>query len=77
MMERDRKFYLKYKESAPFMFPIPKTLTSIFTAPIRLFLKKTQPENGKEIVFTFLIYFLVFVLLSLPFILLDFPPDHQ
>ena len=77
MRKRDKDTYLKYKESAPFMFPIPRFVASLVTAPIRLLFKKNQPESRKEIVGTFVVYCLVFVLLSLPFILLNWPPGHQ
>ena len=77
MSKRDKDTYLKYKESAPFMFPIPKSVASLVTAPVRIIFKKKQPENRKEIVGTFAVYFLISVLLSLPFILLTFPPGHE
>jgi len=77
MSKRDRDTYLKYKESAPFMFPIPKSVASLATAPARLLFGKNQPESTKEIIGTFVVYGLIFVLLSLPFILLNWPPGHE
>jgi hypothetical protein len=73
----DGETYLKYKESAPFMFPIPKFAASVVTTPVRILLGKNQPENTKEIIGTFAVYCLIFILLSLPFVLLNWPPDHQ
>ena len=55
------------------MFPIPKVISSVVTFPIRLLLKKNRPETGKELVATFAIYAALLILLSLPFVLLDFP----
>jgi len=36
MSKRDRDVYMKYKESAPFMFPIPEFVASLVTASIRM-----------------------------------------
>jgi len=69
----DSQRYLQYTDSAPFMFPIPKFVSSVVTFPIRLLLKKNRPETGKELVATFAIYATLLILLSLPFVLLDFP----
>jgi protein-S-isoprenylcysteine O-methyltransferase Ste14 len=77
MSKKDRDTYLKYKESAPFMFPIPKFAASVVTTPVRVLLGKNQPENIKEIIGTFAVYCLILILLSLPFVLLNWPPDHQ
>ncbi len=77
MNKRDAVVYLKYKESAPFMFSVPKFVSSLVTAPIRILFGKKQPENRKEIIGTFLVYCLIFIALSLPFVLLNWPPDHQ
>jgi hypothetical protein len=56
------------------MFPIPKFVSSVVTFPIRLLLnKKNRPETGKELVATFMVYATLLILLSLPFVLLDFP----
>ena len=77
MSKRDKDAYLKYKASAPFMFPIPKSVASLVTTPIRILFGKNQPENRKEIIGTFAVYCLLFVLLSLPFVLLKWPPGHE
>jgi protein-S-isoprenylcysteine O-methyltransferase Ste14 len=77
MSKRDRDTYLKYKESAPFMFPLPKFVTSLATAPIRIMLGKNQPGNRKEIIATFTVYTVIFILSSLPFVLLNWPPGHE
>ncbi len=74
MMKKDRDMYLEYKNSAPFMFPIPKSVTSAITAPVRILMGKNQPEDRREIVMTFAVYFALFIMLSLPFFLLNWPP---
>lgn len=65
--------YAAYRASAPFMFPLPKFISEVITAPIRLLLKKDRPENRKELLVTFVVYLAILVLLSLPFLLLDIP----
>ena len=74
-MSRERGAeYVKYRASAPFMLPVPRFISALAAAPIRLLLKKDRPENRWEIVLTFAIYSAIFVLLSLPLVLLDWPP---
>jgi protein-S-isoprenylcysteine O-methyltransferase Ste14 len=73
MRKEDRERYSQYTASAPFMFPVPKFVSTVVTFPIRLLLKKYRPETGKELVATFAVYSTILVLLSLPFVLLDFP----
>lgn len=76
MIKKDRETYLKYKESVPFMFPIPNFITSLVTAPFRITFGKNWPENRKEIAGTFTVYCLIFVVLSLPFAVLNWPPGQ-
>ena len=64
------KSYSRYRESSPFMLPLPKFISSAVTAPIRILFKSNLPKNGKEIISTFAIYIIIFILLSLPFLLL-------
>mgnify|MGYP001168452465 CR=1 FL=1 len=74
MRKEDSARYLQYTTRAPFMFPIPKFISTVVTFPMRLLLKKNRPETGKELLATFAVYATLLILLSLPFVLLDFPP---
>ena len=74
MRKEDSERYLQYTASAPFMFRIPKFVATVITFPMRLVLKKNRPETGKELVATFAVYATLLILLSSPFVLLDFPP---
>ncbi len=47
--------YMKYRSSAYFMLPLPKTISKLITFPVKVLLKKNQPENKKEIAYTILI----------------------
>jgi protein-S-isoprenylcysteine O-methyltransferase Ste14 len=73
MRKEDSERYLQYTGSAPFMFRIPKFVSTVVTAPMRFVLKKDRPETGKELLATFAVYATIFILLSLSFVLLDFP----
>jgi protein-S-isoprenylcysteine O-methyltransferase Ste14 len=73
-MGRERgQEYEAYRARAPFMLPLPKIVSTVITAPLRILLKKDRPENRKELFATFVIYAAILVLLSLPFVLLDWP----
>lgn len=74
MKKEDSERYLQYTASAPFMFPIPKLVSNALSLPVRLLIKKDRPETGKELVATFAVYTTLLVLLSSPFVLLDYPP---
>jgi len=73
MRKEDSERYLQYTAGAPFMFPIPRFVSTAITFPMRLVLKKDWPETGKELVATFAVYATLLILLSLPFVLLDWP----
>jgi protein-S-isoprenylcysteine O-methyltransferase Ste14 len=65
--------YEAYRARAPFMFPLPGFVSKLIKAPIRAVLKKTRPENRMDLVLTFATYAVILILLSLPFMLLNFP----
>ena len=71
MRKEDREAYLQYRAHAPFMFRVPTFVSAVLTLPIKLLLKKSQPETGKELVATFAVYTTLLILLSSPFVFLD------
>jgi len=74
MTKEHGKGYLEYRDSTPFMFPLPSFISSVISFPFRVLLKKDRPEKGKEIVLAFAVYLVILVLLSVPFVVLDWPP---
>jgi protein-S-isoprenylcysteine O-methyltransferase Ste14 len=75
-MRRDHpEEYDGYASRAPFMLPLPRFLSRLISAPFRLLLRKEWPTTRWDLVWTFVIYLAVVALLSLPFILFDWPPD--
>lgn len=74
MKQKYPEEYEKYRNQAPFLFPIPMFVSRIFTLPIRLIFKKEQPENRKEVAITFFVYLVIMILLSLIFNAIDFLP---
>lgn len=66
--------YERYSCRAPFMLPLPRALSRAISAPFRLVLRKERPESGWDLVWTFALYAAAIALLSLPFVVLDWPP---
>jgi protein-S-isoprenylcysteine O-methyltransferase Ste14 len=74
MRKQDSERYSQYTTRAPFMFRVPRFVSAVAAFPMKLLLKKTRPETGKELVATLVVYATLLILLSSPFVLLDFPP---
>jgi protein-S-isoprenylcysteine O-methyltransferase Ste14 len=74
MTNRHGERYSEYQSGTPFMFPLPRLVSSAVTAPTVILCKKRLPETGKGVVCVFLVYGAILVLLSLPFLLLNWPP---
>ncbi len=66
--------YENYEKQAPFLFPIPRFISKIITLPVRLLLRKEQPESGKEVAIVFFVYLGILILLSLLFNAIDLMP---
>lgn len=73
MMRQRGEEYEHYRQSAPFMLPLPGFVSRAISAPFRFLLRKEWPDRSQDSVWTFLIYLAVIVLLSLPIILIDVP----
>jgi hypothetical protein len=65
--------YEGYSREAPFMIPLPGFLSRAISAPFKLIRGKERPETGWDLVWTFAIYLPLFCLLSLPFVIRDWP----
>lgn len=65
--------YETYSKQSPFMLPLPSFLSRAIFAPLKLILRKEKPESRWDLIVTFFIYLGLVMLLSIPFVLLDWP----
>jgi len=65
--------YSKYRESTPFMMPIPRVFSHIIAFPFKILTKKDSAENVRDIAYAFVIYFIILVGLSLLILKLNIP----
>jgi len=71
MIERADAGYLAYRERTPFMLPLPRFVSQVFTAPNRIVMKKEHPGTLREVLYTFVVYTVILVALSLPVLALN------
>jgi hypothetical protein len=67
--------YERYASGAPFMLPLPGAVSRAISLPFRLVRGRERAETGWDLVWTFAIYLPVVCLLSLPFLILDWPGE--
>jgi protein-S-isoprenylcysteine O-methyltransferase Ste14 len=65
--------YEAYSSRAPFLLPLPRFLSRAVSAPFRWICRKERPETGWDVALAFVLYLGLIALLSLPFVLLDWP----
>jgi hypothetical protein len=65
--------YAAYRDRTPFLFPLPKSVSTAIGLPARVLLGRDRPENGWQVLGVFLVYEALGVLLSLPFVLFKWP----
>ena len=70
MIQKNDEHYLDYRAKVPFLMPLPRGISNLMSAPIRIVLKKDWPENGREIAVTVILYSVILMLLSVPLALL-------
>ncbi|MGD8698680.1 MAG: HEAT repeat domain-containing protein, partial [Gemmatimonadales bacterium] len=56
MRNRFGEAYEAYRESAPFLFPVPKFVGRLFALPTRLLFKKGEPERKREVAIVVSLY---------------------
>jgi protein-S-isoprenylcysteine O-methyltransferase Ste14 len=74
MKKKDGEGYLAYRATVPFLFHLPRRISSVVTTPIRILYKKDLPETGKQVLAAFAIYLGISMLLSVPFLQIHWPP---
>jgi protein-S-isoprenylcysteine O-methyltransferase Ste14 len=74
-MRRERgEEYETWARRTPFLLPLPRWVARAIGAPMRLVLRKEWPETGKEVAAVVVLYAALLILLSVPFLLWDWPP---
>ena len=68
--------YLAYSSRTPFMFPLPAVVTRAIACPFRRLTGRDRPRRGLDLVWVFVLYLALAALLSLPFVLLNWPPGR-
>ena len=68
MVRRQDINYLRYRESTPFMFPLPKPFSELFTRINTWIIGKPYPETLGEVLIIVSVYGFALVLLSIPLI---------
>ncbi|MFW9968413.1 MAG: methyltransferase family protein [Candidatus Thorarchaeota archaeon] len=64
MIQKNDEQYLEYRTKTPFLMPLPRSISNLMSAPVRVLFKKDWPENGKEIAITVILYSVILMLLS-------------
>jgi len=74
MVKKYGQVYQEYQKHAPFMLPAGRFISSTISAPARMLFHANLPRNRAEIAIILAIYFAFLLLVSLPFVLLHWPP---
>jgi protein-S-isoprenylcysteine O-methyltransferase Ste14 len=77
-MRRDQgQEYEVYCQRTSFMLPLPRFVSNVTAAPLRFVLKKERPETGKEVAIVLAVYAGLLILLSVPFVVFQWPPESR
>ncbi len=74
MSEQRGEEYERYRARVPFMLPLPRFATRLVSAPMRLLFGQNQPKNRRQILAALAVYGALLMVLSLPFVLRNWPP---
>jgi protein-S-isoprenylcysteine O-methyltransferase Ste14 len=73
MRREQGETYRAYSSRTPFIIPMPRAITRAIAYPFRRITGRDQPRSGWDLVWVFGIYIILVALLSLPFVVLDWP----
>ncbi len=73
LLAKNNPAYRKWRDHTSFLIPLPRFVSRFFLVPLKLLLRKDWPETDSEIVVTLLIYFILFVIFSIPIVILFVP----
>lgn len=74
MVKKYGQVYLEYQKRTPFMLPVGRFISSAISTPARILFHTNLPQSRMQIAVILVIYFVFLVLVSLPFVLLQWPP---
>jgi protein-S-isoprenylcysteine O-methyltransferase Ste14 len=74
MVRKYGQVYLEYQKRTPFMLSVGRFISSAISAPVRILFHTNLPQNRVQIAVVLVIYFVLLLLVSLPFVLLHWPP---
>lgn len=66
--------YTSFRERTPFLMPLPSWLGHLIASPMRLVLRRPWPETGAQVALAIAVYAVLFVAMSIPFVVFDWPP---
>ena len=66
--------YSSYRSRTPFLLPVPRRLSTVISMPMRLVLGRPWPATGRQVAATIAVYALILIVLSVPFVVFDWPP---
>ena len=66
MQQQFGESYRTFREKTPFLFPVPKLISRLFSWPGRAFFGSAFPKRRREVAFIILMYTAVLLLLSYP-----------
>jgi protein-S-isoprenylcysteine O-methyltransferase Ste14 len=70
MVEKYGEEYTAYRETTPFLFPLPRKISHLLKTPVRIIFKKDWPDRRREIATVGIFYLGILIILSLPLVLL-------
>jgi len=66
--------YRDFRDRTPFLMPLPSWLSSVIATPMRLAIRRSRPETGRQVAVVIGLYAAILITASIPFVVFDWPP---